>query len=174
MERFVLTRCGDYQLNCKLCPHATTPNECSYEDCLDEVNRRLYAYEDIGLEPWEIVDNFEMGPVCAGCDGKTKEGFRTDLCTYPNNIEKCFQREKHLVSLLKAEQEGRLLVLPCKVGTKIRDKNADYVFTIQQVETCTVYGKDAILFRCGNPGTEDYTAFYDFEIGDNIEILSEE
>ena len=67
-----------------------------------------------------------------------------------------------------AEEQGRLAILPCKVGDKVRDKIADHIFTIQTVE---LGHKAGTLFRCGNPGTEDYMAFYDFEIGEKIEIL---
>lgn len=70
-----------------------------------------------------------------------------------------------------AKEQGRLVMLPCKVGDKVRDKISDYVFTIQTVE---LGHKAGTLFRCGNPGTEDYMAFYDFEIGTRIEILTRE
>lgn len=70
-----------------------------------------------------------------------------------------------------AEEQGRLVILPCKVGDKVRDKIADHIFTIERVE---LGHKAGTLFRCGNPGTDDYAAFYDFEIGKNIEILTRE
>ena len=70
-----------------------------------------------------------------------------------------------------AEEHGRLVILPCKVGDNVRDKIADHIFTIQTVE---LGHKAGTLFRCGNPGTYDYMAFYDFEIGEMIEILTRE
>lgn len=70
-----------------------------------------------------------------------------------------------------AEEQGRLVMLPCKVGDKVRDKIADHIFTI---ETVALGHKAGMLFRCGNLGTEDYMAFYDFEIGESIEILTRE
>lgn len=78
---------------------------------------------------------------------------------------------KKLAAYEDAEEQGRLVILPCKVGDKVRDKIADYVFTVEQIE---LGHKAGTLFRCGNPGTEDYMAFYDFEIGENIEILTRE
>lgn len=75
---------------------------------------RLAAYEDSGLEPEEV----ELGPICAGCDGKI-DGKRTSQCPYPNVIEKCFDREKHIISLLKSEAKGRVVELPCKVGDMV-------------------------------------------------------
>lgn len=70
-----------------------------------------------------------------------------------------------------AEEQGRLVILPCKVGDKVRDKIADHIFTIQTVE---LGHKAGTLFRCGNPGTDDYAAFYDFEIGERFDILGHE
>lgn len=70
-----------------------------------------------------------------------------------------------------AKEQGRLVMLPCAVGDKVRDKIADHIFTIQIVE---LGPKAGTLFRCGNPGTADYAAYYDFEIGERIEILTRE
>lgn len=70
-----------------------------------------------------------------------------------------------------AEEQGRLMILPCKVGDKVRDKIADHIFTIQTVE---LGHRAGTLFRCGNPGTDDYAAFYDFEIGERFDILGHE
>lgn len=76
---------------------------------------------------------------------------------------------KRLAAYEDAEEQGRLVILPCKIGDKVRDKIADYVFTVERIE---LGHKAGTLFRCGNPGTEDYMAFYDFEIGEKIEILT--
>lgn len=70
-----------------------------------------------------------------------------------------------------AEEQGQLVILPCNVGDKVRVKIADHIFTIQTVE---LGHKTGTIFRCGNPGTDDYMAFYDFEIGENIEVLPRE
>lgn len=73
-----------------------------------------------------------------------------------------------------AEEQGRLIRLPCAVGDKVRDEISDYVFTVQKIETCVVYDKPALVFRCGNEGTNDYMAFFDFEIGEKITVLPRE
>ena len=70
-----------------------------------------------------------------------------------------------------AEEQGRLVILPCKIGDKVLDKIADHIFTIQMVE---LGYKAGTLFRCGNPGTSDYAAFYDFELGERFDILGHE
>ena len=93
----------------------------------------------------------------------------------PNDLEIFLYGDAsdRLTAYEDAEEEGRLIILPCKIGAKVLDINADYIFTVEKVETCMVHGKPALIFRCGNPGKSDYMAFYDFEIGENIEILPE-
>lgn len=93
----------------------------------------------------------------------------------PNDLEMFLSGDAadRLAEYEDAEEHGRLIILPCKIGAKVKDCNADYVFTVEKAETCIVYGKPAIIFRCGNPGKSDYMAFYDFEIGGNIEVLPE-
>lgn len=87
----------------------------------------------------------------------------------------CNASHEKVIELLAAyedaEEQGRLVILPCKVGDKVRDKIADYIFTIQTIE---LGHKAGTLFRCGNPGTDDYTAFYDFEVGERFDILNRE
>lgn len=131
---------------------------------------RLAQYEETGFEPEEII-NSAFSPVCIGCEGKDEHGYRTEQCDYDKSFVKCIRQAKHLAELAEAELDGRIIMLPCKIGAKVRDINADYVFTVEKVETCIVYDKPVLIFRCGNPGTNDYTAFYDFEIGKDIEII---
>lgn len=80
---------------------------------LIEAANLLAAYEDTGLTPEEISDAvWRMSPVCIGCDGKTREGGRTDKCGYlAGNFSKCMAQSRHLADLKRAEQEGRLVVL---------------------------------------------------------------
>lgn len=82
-------------------------NHCRYR--LDEVAARLAAYEDTGLEP---------------CDYKTMKAA----------MEQCEEAKKQLTELIgiiggrgfkrirelaEADNEGRLVVLPCKVGDTV-------------------------------------------------------
>ena len=69
---------------------------------------------------------------------------------------------------IRAGSEGRLDAFPCKPGDKIRDLLGDYIFTVEIIEVGHPHGT---LFRCGNPGTDDYMAFYEDEIGKRVEIL---
>lgn len=63
---------------------------------------RLAAYEDTGLEPEEITDFMKRWERSVEIAGLCKKG----------GID-------HLLELKKAEQDGRLVVLPCKVGDTV-------------------------------------------------------
>ena len=64
---------------------------------------RLAAYEDTGLEPEEISD----AVIAAKLMAKSK-------------IVSCFGVDAdHVRELVEAEQDGRLVVLPCKVGDTV-------------------------------------------------------
>lgn len=94
-----------------------------------------------------------------------------DVCYEDQNEDYCGDAIDKLAAYEDVEEQGRLVILPCKIGDKVRDKIADYVFTVERIE---LGHKAGTLFRCGNPETEDYMAFYDFEIGEKIEILTRE
>lgn len=64
----------------------------------DDLLRRLAAYEDTGLEPEQVT---ELKGFIQGGVHKVDDGWA------------------HVQELLKAEQEGRLAVLPCKVGDTV-------------------------------------------------------
>lgn len=71
---------------------------------------RLSAYEDTGLEPEDI---------------KKHEAAKYNAGYYHGDEDRCRWIEKelgpidHLRDLLQAEQAGRLVVLPCKVGDTV-------------------------------------------------------
>lgn len=67
------------------------------EGLIQQINR-LAAYEDTGLEPEQVMElkSFTHG-----------------------GIHKVDDRWKHVQELLQAEQDGRLVVLPCKVGDRV-------------------------------------------------------
>ena len=130
-----------------------------YIPLIDAANR-LAAYEDTGLEPEEIKDSIGwMSPVCVQCDGKTSDGIRTEKCGYPDNITKCLEQSKHLAELAQAKQDGRLVVLPCKVGD-----------TVYQIDAERVYESEVkwIIFDC------DDIAFDERAIGGSIFLTREE
>lgn len=88
-------------------------NGCKIKDCPFEtaVCERLAAYEDIGLTPEEIKAPFT-------------EDAMINLAAQALGVELSRLRE-----LAEADKDGRCVVLPCKLGTKvyrIRYKIADY------------------------------------------------
>ena len=77
---------------------------------VDQAMMRLAAYEDTGLTPQACAEAREAGKVLSSCDIS-------------------FRR---LAELLTADRDGRLVVLPCKVG--------DTVYTLRR----TFDGADAV------------------------------
>ena len=88
---------------------------CKIKDCQFEtaVCERLAAYEDTGIEP-EEVETVKLALAAK---------HMVDLETLNNTPI------SRLVELAEADKDGRVLILPCKLGTKvyrIRYKIADY------------------------------------------------
>ena len=87
-----------------------------YIPLIDAANR-LAAYEDTGLEPEEI---------------KVHEAVKYNAGYYHGDEDRCRWIEKelgpidHLRDLLQAEQDGRLVVLPC--GTDVELVRDGYAF----------------------------------------------
>lgn len=77
----------------------TFPVEDPYQKAID----KLAAYEDTGLEPEEI--------------GDMKTAY--DENQMPYMLEATGSEAVHIVDLLQAEAEGRLVVLPVKVGDTV-------------------------------------------------------
>ena len=87
----------------------------------ENVFTRLAEYEDTGLEPDEILSGKELAEVaCALISLKEYKSLGT--------ID-------HIRDLLKAEQDGRLAVLPCKVGDTV------YYPSVKQTR-CTAHGEN--------------------------------
>ena len=104
---------------------------------------RLAAYEDTGLAPEEISD----AVIAAKLMAKSK-------------IVSCFGVDAdHIRELVQAEQDGRLVVLPCKVGD-----------TVYQIDAERVYESEVkwIIFDC------DDIAFDERAIGGSIFLTREE
>ena len=98
-------------------------------ETIHAILKRLAAYEDTGLEPQEVKD--------------MAENVETRLLTW------CESRYGFpvgkLMDLLDAESEGRLVVLPCKVGDCVfwvhdRSITACRVHRFQMNKKCTFVG----------------------------------
>lgn len=66
--------------------------------------------------------------------------------------------------------EIKTLRPPCNIGQTIYTRYG-YSFKIEKIE---ILEDKKIIFRCGNDGTDDYMAFYDFEIGTEVFLTKEE
>ena len=66
---------------------------------------RLAAYEDTGLEPQDIISAVDMAKIACAL--------------HELNAYKDIGPIEHLRDLIQAEQDGRLVVLPCKVGAPV-------------------------------------------------------
>lgn len=92
-----------------LCMHDfCTETECElYEDCpaLARYNR-LKAYEDTGLSPEEVMALKE------GCE-------ECEIARRDWELSHEFPDLDHIRELVKTEKEGRLLVLPCPIGSTV-------------------------------------------------------
>ena len=72
---------------------------CKYDgNCTQkQVWERLKAYEDAGLSPQACAEAREIEETLSGCDYSISR----------------------MVELMKADKDGRLVVLPCKAGTPV-------------------------------------------------------
>lgn len=96
-----MERLTEYHVNKSLGAYMVCPMDCVggdkdfiCNDCrrLEELVNRLAAYEDTGLEPEEIAEvQAAMSPIPFG----------------------------RFHDIMEAERDGRLVVLPCKVGTPV-------------------------------------------------------
>ena len=102
---------------------------------------RLAAYEDTGLEPEDLKKAFNETAILKLA--------AQALSTTPD----------HLRDLIKAEKNGRMVVLPCKVGD-----------TVYQIDAERVYESEVkwIIFDC------DDIAFDERAIGGSIFLTREE
>ena len=62
-----------------------------------EVGERLKAYEDAGLSPQACAEAREIEETLSGCDYSISR----------------------MVELMKADKDGRVVILPCKVGDTV-------------------------------------------------------
>lgn len=92
--------CGIAPCGYRICP---SDGNCSQK----QVWERLKAYEDAGLSPQACAEAREIEETLSSCDYSISR----------------------MVELMKADKDGRVLILPCKLGTKvyrIRYKIVDY------------------------------------------------
>ena len=85
-----------------------------YIPLIDAANR-LATYEDTGLAPQDIISAVDMSKIACAL--------------HELNAYKDLGPIDHIRDLIKAEQDGRLVVLPCKVGDHVWIDGRDAIVT---------------------------------------------
>ena len=127
MERLtIIDGCGNDELarcmNCGLEKAGSNLENCGMcEEGWQRALRRLAAYEDNGLTPEEIKNALDVNDI----------------------IPEINVTVDHIRDLLQAEQDGRLVVLPCKVGDTVYEPNKRGFISIYKVisihlSTCSI------------------------------------
>ena len=142
MERLTEKTVGCFEYALK--DHKAVPGEFGTYDAFFDYSmavKRLGHYEDTGLEPEDLKKAFNETAILKLA--------AQALSTTPD----------HLRDLLQAEKNGRMVVLPCKVGD-----------TVYQIDAERVYESEVkwIIFDCND------IAFDERAIGVSIFLTSEE
>lgn len=87
--------------------------------CNADIMERLAAYEDTGLEPEEIQEAVNLFKDWRDADIPKELKSWVERCTW--HVRKCEELRRELNEYKDAEEQGRLIVLPCKVGDKVYD-----------------------------------------------------
>lgn len=120
--------------------------DCPSFDCLVE---RLAAYEDTGLEPEQ----------CENAKAIIESAFSDDA-----------SKAERIRELLKADKDGRLVVLPCKVGDTVIDQTfAENPTLMKNIRLEIAYES-----RCGIVFHMGYGIFADLVEHGRIRPVSEE
>lgn len=103
---------------------------CSEQDAIN----RLAAYEDTGLEPEEVESMMSMREIPPEIEYAIDKHASSAI----EKLDSLLSREDnsdHVKDLLNAESEGRLLVLPCKVGDKVYQTDGIKIYesTVRQL-----------------------------------------
>ena len=88
---------------------------CTKGCIVPRIYGRLATYEDTGLEPQDIISAVDMSKIACAL--------------HELNAYKDLGPIDHIRDLIKAEQDGRLVVLPCKVGDHVWIDGRDAIVT---------------------------------------------
>ena len=126
---------------------------------------RLAAYEDSGLEPEEIIG---LKNTCEQLSGINDSLFKANQ-----------EMGKDMPEWKKAHDDGRLVVLPCKVGDTVYcpwayDENKEIAFT--EVESIKIYvnGRPLAFVEDWEIDMPMPTAFYPENFGKTVFLTREE
>lgn len=132
MERLTEKHFGreDHYMKCsETC--ANDSEMCGGCPYLDKLVERLAAYEDTGLEPEEIMAAFQNSYTAAEIEDIQNEAYDLDVDSVLRNhfdipwadAADIRKNIDHLRDLVKAEKEGRLVVLPYPPRPMLKDRN---------------------------------------------------
>ena len=115
---------GQAMMDCQKCEadwtgkHGKPMADCTALYCRNRLKDRLAAYEDTGLTPEEIDMDHEaaetLRQLCRGCD--------------LDRLEK----------LAEADKDGRVVVLPCKVGDRLYEVTGRKTISVYKVRAIRV------------------------------------
>ena len=126
-------------------------NDCPFETAVCE---RLAAYEDTGLMPEEVLPKDKADEIALKL---MRLADLESLCSYD-----------HLRELAEADKEGRLVVLPCKVGDTVYFALLGRIIE-KQVFSIVSFSSSTRIY-CG--GTSEY--FRPEDIGKTVFLSREE
>ena len=131
---------------------AVTRHMIELEQDVCRLKSRLAAYENTGLEPEDLKKAFNETAIL--------KLSAQALSTTPD----------HLRDLIQAEQDGRLVVLPCKVGATVyghsKAEVSEYKVAVISLATYNWY------LRCQNHNSDFWVT--DADIGESIFLTREE
>lgn len=126
---------------------------CTKGCIVPRIYARLAAYEDTGLEPEEIADFMKRWEQAVEIGGMLKK-YGID----------------HIWDIIQAEQDGRLVVLPCKVGATVYGHSKAEVFEYKvAVISLATYNW---YLRCQNHNSDFWIT--DADIGKTVFLTREE
>lgn len=102
---------GQAMMDCEKCKadwtgkHGKPMADCTALYCRNRLKNRLAAYEDTGLEPEEVLPKDKADEIALKL---MRPADLESLCSYTR-----------LRELADAEKDGRVVVLPCKVGQRV-------------------------------------------------------
>lgn len=108
---------------------------CKYDgNCTQkEVWERLKAYEDAGLSPQACAEAREIEETLSGCDYSISR----------------------MVELMKADKDGRVVVLPCKVGERWTDEDGRAVRITAVIVSIEPFGTNINIYFDYEDATPD-------------------
>lgn len=133
---------GNPTMNCDVCDEKGR-GHCGLLPCRNQLIKHLAAYEDTGLEPEEI--HFCLDGAITPEEAKAR-------------AERNMKRYDEWFTWNRADEESRLLVLPCKVGDTVYQTDGVRVYEL------TVH---RLIFDAGT------VAFDESAIGKSIHITRE-